>query len=504
MTVVAILGTLAAVYVFDAFGASRDSARITSLNQIVTNMDLFKVDTGFYPDPDNSVSITLSWSELWKQWEFGSTVSQKLWVYGSAYPQDPRYEINYNYSVTNNNSEYQIGAILEDLPDDLDEEIVSLIIPQANAAVTTAYVDGNYNGFLARAIIWSDHHFVITPSIIASDLTDTDIINIIDNESLVFDEFFNLPSVYNGSVDTYWWFAFFPEHPIVFSWALVWLQNRDTLTDFINEIKFAYSSSQIATFPIYQDFIEWDTYTSMKKILERVFWVPFSAHSCNDILANWEWLADGFYVVDSDEWEDGSVYCDMTTGQWWWTRVWVDYLTNWEFQWWVKIESERGSNATNQIIDLGTDNTPVVSEFVVHQTWASRSEYQVHFDDSDDHATLWDLLQPGHELRMTLWLRDDDSWATWFGCNTWPCNHNPWPWYVFHNRLYYLDGTNEVNGTVELLDTQVTADGKTWNKYRVRKTIRKQVTGFHWYIGYWAELNTDLYFTGVQLEVFYK
>gem|GEM_PF-6520896 len=75
---------------------------------------------------------------------------------------------------------------------------------------------------------------------------------------------------------------------------------------------------------------------------------------------------------------------------------------------------------------------------------------------------------------------------------------------MFHNRLFYTDGTNEVNGTAVVLETQVTSDGKTWEHQRVRKKIRKTPSGFNWYIGYGAELTTDLYFTDVKLELFYK
>lgn len=508
MTVLAILWTLSAAYIFDAFGTSRDSARITSIAQIVENMDLFKVNTWIYPSPDNSVTVTFSWSSLWEQWEFWPAVNQSLWVYWSRYPIDPRYDINYTYSVTNNNSEYQIGTILEDTEWSLDNGITAMIIPQARAAVSTAYVRGNYNGLLARAVIWEDHHFFTIPSIMANDLSNPDILHLIDNEKLVFDQFFNLPSTYQSSVDGYWGFGFFPSNPLVFSWAIAELQGKEQLTNLINEMKFVYASSQIARYESYQALIEGDTYTSTKKLLENVFWVPFAAHSCNDILANWEWLADGFYVVDIDEWEDGSVYCDMSTGDGWWTRVWIDYITNGEFQGGNPIPSEWGSNDNNTIVNLGVDNTPVLSEYAMRQTseswWTneakSESSYQVHFDAPD----LTALLQPGYEIRMTAWVRDDDGGSSWFGCNTPACSYNPHEWYIFRNTLFYIDGTNDVNGEIEVLDSVTTADGKQWELQRVRRKIRKTPTDFDWDIWHWAELNTDLYFTGVKLEIFYK
>lgn len=516
MTVVAILGTIATVYVFDSLWKSRDSARVTSINQIIQNMDLFKVDAGRYPEPDNIVVVTHSGAELWKQGEFWPSASQSLGVYGSDYPQDPLYEHNYTYSVTNNNTEYQIWGIIEDTKDALEEELTSLIVPQANAAVTTAYLRWNYNWFLARTLSSGTTNFIVTPSIIASDLSSPDIIDIIDNERLVFDEFFNLPSTYQNSVDTFGWFFFFPDKPLIYSWALSGLQNRETLTEFINEVKFTYASSQISAFPKYQDMIEWDTYTSTKKILESVFGVPFSAHSCNDILANGEWLADWFYVVDSDEGEDGSVYCDMTTWDGWWTRVWVDYITNGEFQDGNDIESEWDSKPSNNIVNLGADNTPVTSPYALHQTsnswWTntekSESHYNIHFDDADM-DTVWyqfptSLLQPGYEIRMTAWVRDDDNSLSWLSCETDACKTNPSQWYIFHNRLFYNDGTNDVNGVVEILDTQTTPDGNQWELQRVRRTIRKTPNEFDWYMWHGAELNTDLYITGVKLEIYYK
>jgi hypothetical protein len=74
---------------------------------------------------------------------------------------------------------------------------------------------------------------------------------------------------------------------------------------------------------------------------------------------------------------------------------------------------------------------------------------------------------------------------------------------LFHNRLFYTDGTNSINGPVETLDTQVVA-WKTWKLQRVRTKILKTPNDFHWYIWYDAEKVTNLYFTGVRLELFYR
>jgi hypothetical protein len=61
-------------------------------------------------------------------------------------------------------------------------------------------------------------------------------------------------------------------------------------------------------------------------------------------------------------------------------------------------------------------------------------------------------MKAGYEIWMTLWVAD-----AWNGGFPTILNHNPVAGYLFHNRLFYTDGTNSINGPVETLDTQVVA-----------------------------------------------
>jgi len=84
---------------------------------------------------------------------------------------------------------------------------------------------------------------------------------------------------------------------------------------------------------------------------------------------------------------------------------------------------------------------------------------------------------------------------------------NPKEWYAFHNRIYYSDGTFSINGAEEILDTITVDDNGTprvWVKERVRHTILKTPENFDWYLGLDANNNKDLYFTGLELELFYR
>ncbi len=99
---------------------------------------------------------------------------------------------------------------------------------------------------------------------------------------------------------------------------------------------------------------------------------------------------------------------------------------------------------------------------------------------------------------MTLWVAD--AWDGWFPT---VLAHNPTAGYLFHNRIFYTDGTNSINWPIETLDTR-TVNWKVWKLQRVRTKIQKTPNNFHWYIWYDAEKVTDLYFTWVKLELYYR
>ena len=142
----------------------------------------------------------------------------------------------------------------------------------------------------------------------------------------------------------------------------------------------------------------------------------------------------------------------------------------------------------NNIITSITN--PTSSAYAVHQSggWAS-TNYEVHFDD-------YSVVQLGDEIRMSLWVADEtDGW--WINS----LGFNPNLWYMFHNRIYYTDGTFSSNGAVEVLDTQ-SSGWKTWRKIQVKNQVTKSPQDFSWYIWLDAEDTRDLYFTGVELELY--
>ena len=178
----------------------------------------------------------------------------------------------------------------------------------------------------------------------------------------------------------------------------------------------------------------------------------------------------------------------------WWTRVDGDHLWSWGWEFTGGNDIDTHYN-TLYPVNPGENNivsitSPVSSGYALRQLWGwADTNYEVHFDD-------YSVVQIGDEIRMTLWVTEEaDGWWT----NS--LGLNPSSWYMFHNRIYYTDGTFSSNGEAEVLATQ-SAGWKTWRKLQVKNKLTKQPQDFSWYIGLDSEDTRDLYFTWVELEVY--
>ncbi len=506
MTIVAILATVSAIYVFWNFADSRDAVRLTDFWNIQTSMDTYYSSKWRYPDPDNAIDVIYSWSTVWTQWVFWKEVAKALKTFWTITPTDPKFENFYSYSITNKASEYQIGGVLE--WDENEEglwELTSIFIDQAHADVMRALVSGKYNNFVVRTSTWGIDYYIATPSIISSELyVWIDVVDVITSQRLVYNDFFNLPASYSEQIDTLWWFNFNVSDPIVFSGTSSELKTQEWLQDFWNNLKYTYATTPTESFDIFRRILDSEnTTTVLKNFLGKHFKIRFrSAFDCRDIYDSWE-LQSGSYKIDPDG--DGpkseeTVYCDMDTWGGWWTKKNIQDFSNWDFVGGNHISS-LAENIGSSVVNLWTTNTPITSGYALRQNTAS-SYYKIWLQNQLEQIAdleIWD------ELRLSLWLRDDaDASAnSWSSCTSTICSSNPSAWYAFSNVLYGNDGLNSVNGFAQTTDTMTTADGNTWRKQVLRKKITRQIDDFEWFIGrgFWA--TKDIYITGVEIEVYY-
>ncbi len=202
IVILAILWAISFIAMESYSKNSRDSVRISWISSISTAIEMFAIETWFYPVPSEWTEITFSWAEVWTQgtiWK--SVVDQVDALSDSLYSLvDPITQTPYTYSRLNSKDEFQIASAIEG---EISFNDYNILVPQAFAAsgqVVSAYVKGTYNWVAARVSTWETAYVLAIPSIVSSDLSITDVVNYIDNNKFVYHGFQNLPDVYRNSV----------------------------------------------------------------------------------------------------------------------------------------------------------------------------------------------------------------------------------------------------------------------------------------------------------------
>ena len=125
----------------------------------------------------------------------------------SKKPTDPKYAaVEYTYSVTENNKEYQLAGAMESDGVTGYTDSFSLGVFAANTVDNlTAYIQGNYNGLMARTKLQSNATCILAlPTIILSDTSSSSgtVLNSGDarqQTNLVFNKKGNLPGSYTNN-----------------------------------------------------------------------------------------------------------------------------------------------------------------------------------------------------------------------------------------------------------------------------------------------------------------
>lgn len=222
------------------FTVVRDSNRIVELDNIERSIHSYMFRKWYYPYTTNWVDITYSWWLIWSQTDFSDNISSII-LYSNGIV-DPLTKTSYTYSVKNSKKEFSIAWVLEDWFKFLSFNLNTYA--EWWSKNWRALVKWNYNWELISVNIDWINNILALPSIISSDLSSTDLLDIVNNNKLVYDNYINLPasyswSIYNMNNDI----DFSSNNLVVFTWSISDLKESTNQINLLKNIFNSYSWS---------------------------------------------------------------------------------------------------------------------------------------------------------------------------------------------------------------------------------------------------------------------
>lgn len=196
ITILAILWLIAFLNYKDYSRDSRNSVRLNDVSNIKKVLELFYLNSNFYPDPDNTTDVTYSWWLLWKQWTFSDGMITRLDRF-SKVPKDPLIDVDYSYSLFNKKTKYQLALMLE------GKSTISFF-PQTYAYTNenvVAFVTGNYDLYDVTSFTWADCYTISSPSMIINNLPINGELQTSTNYNFVYNDSRLLPKNYEERMD---------------------------------------------------------------------------------------------------------------------------------------------------------------------------------------------------------------------------------------------------------------------------------------------------------------
>lgn len=337
ITILTILWTIAFISLQWYSTDARDSTRISDLSSMKSSLELFHLDAWKYPNPTNWINVTYSGWTVWTQWSFWESVytnTDKL----DKVPLDPLTDKEYTYSTTVNKNEYQLAWLLE-----WNITVSNFSLNQVNAWTTQAIaiVTGNYNGMMSKSLTWSRCDVLATPSIIANDLsTNTDLVNLINSWSLVYNWYKNLPSTFKDSKFKFdWWFDYNPNKILVYTdtnkcWDLINKADATSRISMLKGLQNAYSWTIIQS--------EWE----IKKLIAMTINETSPSNELKSFAASFvnnnlggnvpieNTISTTTINTNTISWPECDSVCQNTT----WTKQWdMHWLDDWLYS--IKIKN---------------------------------------------------------------------------------------------------------------------------------------------------------------------
>ncbi|MDD3302123.1 MAG: prepilin-type N-terminal cleavage/methylation domain-containing protein [Candidatus Gracilibacteria bacterium] len=251
IVILAILGTIAFISFQGYSRNSRDGVRIADINSAKKSLEIFITKAGFYPIPDGATNITYSGATVWIEGTLGENVIKNIQSVSKVIT-DPLTVNEYTYSITSSKTEYQIGAISEGGGLTNNTIINNTYATDLSKINAVAYISGNYNEKFTKVNTGTTSWILAQPSIIVSDIGNTDLGNILSNKKVVFNNYGNYPHSYNQNSTG--GFDYNKPTQLIYSGDLLGLHDENTTKiEFFTNLQNAYTGTILAQNPIYEE-----------------------------------------------------------------------------------------------------------------------------------------------------------------------------------------------------------------------------------------------------------
>ena len=428
ITILTILGTIAFVSLQWYSKSARDSRKVGDINNIKTSLELFILNTWYYPTPDNPWIITYSWETVWTQWTVWDNVTKNLSRNLQYKPKDILLDIEYTYSLASSKKEYQLMALYE-------WDISYNNFFNKSYAANSDYnikLDWIYNEIFVK----TPNYIIPLPSLVTSEQLPLELKWWTKINSMVLTNWTNFPNLNISNTITLTWQLSFSALN-VYDWSITNQSSTWVKLLVYQAIFDTYSGSSIENNPIIKELLSKTTDEDKIEFTNIVVLNNTPTVTSNTTIdtslitstdcTNTQWI-----------WVDSSTDVYIWTSQWSWfciSPIFWDWQTNWQDQtdWAWSISWNGWWNNTNDITNWwdqwSIDDTWTPSSLAIwwqtkildsevsyncKSLWTSSSDY-----DTKDNivwrmkwlAVAWNTYANARSIEWITWLVPHTVWT---------------------------------------------------------------------------------------------
>jgi len=339
--------------------------------------------------------------------------------------------------------------------------------------LSSVYVSWDFNGLFSHGVSSTNgnHYVFITPSIIASDLSSTNFLDIINDKKFVYTGYNNNPATYTSvdeTLTTEWWFDQYRiSWPVIFEWSKQELTAYSWIKQVDNWVRATYRTTELyRTSAKYLD--NYGTWY-VEDILGNIIGInPIKPYYCSDILDKefteniateatvtatentiWWAVSGTWWIVNgikSTEWTLDHEYHSDTT----------DAFINLEWEedqpvWFIRIYNRTGccsSRLSGAVISLYDATGGLLYS---HTLWDTTNDYVVDLDLE----WIWKLYDNVRQIRI------ESQWSNSY-LNL--REVEVYVWWTIEDDFYLVDSDGIWGQRPYEVYCDMTTDGWGWTK----------------------------------------